>query len=196
MDLYKAAFLLGALICTVSGTDDVDGYAKTEGAWILSLHKRQYSTNTVAECAIKCDTESTFTCKSFMYIEKDQECWVAEANSKTESILRRTSAAFYEKKEYLLECVNGTGTSYRGTKSKTKSGKTCQRWDAKYPHRPNITPQTNPRADLDSNFCRNPDGDSGGPWCYTTDPNTRWEHCNVPSCTATFKVFNLWMMKV
>ncbi|GAA6226940.1 plasminogen isoform X1 [Lates japonicus] len=183
MDLYKAAFLLGALICTVSGTDDVDGYAKTEGAWILSLHKRQYSTNTVAECAIKCDTESTFTCKSFMYIEKDQECWVAEANSKTESILRRTSAAFYEKKEYLLECVNGTGTSYRGTKSKTKSGKTCQRWDAKYPHRPNITPQTNPRADLDSNFCRNPDGDSGGPWCYTTDPNTRWEHCNVPSCT-------------
>lgn len=47
----------------VSGTDDVDGYAKTEGAWILSLHKRQYSTNTVAECAIKCNTESTFTCK-------------------------------------------------------------------------------------------------------------------------------------
>uniref|UniRef100_A0A4W6D827 Plasminogen n=1 Tax=Lates calcarifer TaxID=8187 RepID=A0A4W6D827_LATCA len=168
----------------VSGTDDVDGYAKTEGAWILSLHKRQYSTNTVAECAIKCNTESTFTCKSFMYIEKDQECWVAEANSKTEPILRRTSVAFYEKKEYLLECVNGTGTSYRGTKSKTKSGKTCQRWDAKYPHRPNITPLTNPRADLDSNFCRNPDGDSGGPWCYTTDPNTRWEHCNVPSCTV------------
>ncbi|KAG7219107.1 hypothetical protein INR49_019315, partial [Caranx melampygus] len=136
-----------------SGTD-VDGYAKTEGAWILSLNKR-----------------------SFMYIEKDQECWTAGANSKSEMVLRRTSA------EYLLECVNGIGSDYRGTKSRTKTGKTCQRWEAKVPHRPNMTPQTHPRADLESNFCRNPDGDSGGPWCYTTDPTTRWEHCNVPSCT-------------
>lgn len=47
-----------------------------------------------------------------------------------------------------------------------------------------MTPLTHPRADLESNFCRNPDSDSGGPWCYTTDPNTRWESCSVPSCTG------------
>lgn len=47
-----------------------------------------------------------------------------------------------------------------------------------------ITPQSKPLADLESNFCRNPDGDNGGPWCYTTDPNARWEHCNVTSCTG------------
>lgn len=47
-----------------------------------------------------------------------------------------------------------------------------------------MTPATHPRADLESNFCRNPDGDNGGPWCYTTNPITRWEHCNVPSCTG------------
>ncbi|XP_076612809.1 plasminogen [Chaetodon auriga] len=182
MDLNKLAFLLGALLCTVGGTE-VDGYSKTEGAWILSLNKRQYSVNTVAECATKCDTETSFTCKSFIYNEKDQECWTAAANSKTETILRRSSTALYQKNEYLLECVNGIGTDYRGTKTKSKSGKICQRWDAKYPHRPNITPQSHPRADLESNFCRNPDEDGGGPWCYTTDPNTRWEHCNVPSCT-------------
>uniref|UniRef100_A0A3Q1ASI9 Plasminogen n=1 Tax=Amphiprion ocellaris TaxID=80972 RepID=A0A3Q1ASI9_AMPOC len=179
MDLYKAAFLLGALICTVGGTD-VDGYSKTEGASIISLRKRQYSVNTVAECATKCNTETSFTCKSFIYIEKDQECWTAESNSKTELILRRTSTALYEKNEFLLECVNGIGTDYRGTKAKTKSEKVCQRWQAKYPHRPKYT---HPQADLESNFCRNPDGDSGGPWCYTTDSNTRWEHCNVTSCT-------------
>uniref|UniRef100_A0AAQ5Y9M3 Plasminogen n=1 Tax=Amphiprion ocellaris TaxID=80972 RepID=A0AAQ5Y9M3_AMPOC len=166
----------------VGGTD-VDGYSKTEGASIISLRKRQYSVNTVAECATKCNTETSFTCKSFIYIEKDQECWTAESNSKTELILRRTSTALYEKNEFLLECVNGIGTDYRGTKAKTKSEKVCQRWQAKYPHRPNITPQTHPQADLESNFCRNPDGDSGGPWCYTTDSNTRWEHCNVTSCT-------------
>uniref|UniRef100_A0A3P8SZJ0 Apple domain-containing protein n=1 Tax=Amphiprion percula TaxID=161767 RepID=A0A3P8SZJ0_AMPPE len=140
MDLYKAAFLLGALICT--GGTDVDGYSKTEGASIISLRKRQYSVNTVAECATKCNTETSFTC-SFIYIEKDQECWTAESNSKTELILRRTSTALYEK-NFLLECVNGIGTDYRGTKAKTKSEKVCQRWQAKYPHRPIHTTDSSP----------------------------------------------------
>ncbi|KAF3703112.1 Plasminogen [Channa argus] len=182
MDLYKAAFLLGALVCTVS-SGELDDYVKTEGAWILTLQKRLYSVNTLDECAIKCNTETTFTCRSFIFHEKGQECWTAAANSKTETVLRRSSTVLYEKQAYLLECVSGIGKDYRGTKSKTKSGKLCQRWEARVPHRPNITPQSHPRADLESNFCRNPDGDSGGPWCYTTDPDTRWEHCNVSSCT-------------
>ena len=29
----------------------------------------------------------------------------------------------------------------------------------------------------DHNYCRNPDGEKGI-WCYTTDRNTRWEHCD------------------
>lgn len=48
------------------------------------------------------------------------------------------------------------------------------------------TPQNKPMADLESNFCRNPDADMGGPWCYTTDPNVRWEHCNVTACSGTY----------
>ncbi|XP_061900799.1 plasminogen [Entelurus aequoreus] len=182
MDLYPAAFLLAALACAVCGTD-MGSYTKTEGAWLISLNKHQYSTNTADECATKCDSETGFTCRAFMYVEKDQECWTAGANSKIESVLRRSSAALYEKGDYLLECVKGIGKDYRGTKARTKSGKECQRWEAKFPHRPNITPESHPLADLESNFCRNPDGDSGGPWCYTTDANTRWEHCGVPSCT-------------
>uniref|UniRef100_A0A4W5N253 Plasminogen n=1 Tax=Hucho hucho TaxID=62062 RepID=A0A4W5N253_9TELE len=157
----------------------LDEYAKTEGAWILSLVKREYSVGTVVECAIKCNIETAFTCRSFMYIEKDQECLTIPANGKIESVLRRTSTSLYEKKVYLMECVNGIGMDYRGTKSKTQSGKTCQRWASKQPHKPNMTPSTNPKADLESNFCRNPDGDSQGPWCYTTDPGTRWETCNL-----------------
>uniref|UniRef100_A0A8C9ZSJ6 Plasminogen n=1 Tax=Sander lucioperca TaxID=283035 RepID=A0A8C9ZSJ6_SANLU len=171
------------LVLFLSGTE-VEGYAKTEGAWILSVRRRQYSANTVADCATKCNAEASFTCRSFIYHEKDQECWTAAANSKTENILRRSSTALYEKEVYLLECVNGVGSDYRGTKSKTKTGTNCQNWGAKYPHRPNFTPESNPLADLESNFCRNPDGDGGGPWCYTTDINTRWEHCGIPSCTG------------
>lgn len=35
--------------------------------------------------------------------------------------------------------------------------------------------------DLRDNYCRNPDGDSR-PWCFTTDPNTLWEYCNLKRC--------------
>jgi hypothetical protein len=32
------------------------------------------------------------------------------------------------------------------------------------------------------NYCRNPDSEPGGPWCYTTDAGVRWEYCDVPLC--------------
>ena len=40
-----------------------------------------------------------------------------------------------------------------------------------------------PLTSLDdvANYCRNPD-DDGYLWCYTTDPDTRWEYCDVPCC--------------
>ncbi|KAK7907740.1 hypothetical protein WMY93_016352 [Mugilogobius chulae] len=156
--------------------------------WGAPLHREcfryrgLYTVNTVAECAAKCDAETSFECKSFIYVEKDQECWTAKANSKTEMVLRRSSTAYYEKKGKICE-RSLTWTDYRGTKATTKSGKTCQQWEARSPHIPNITPQSHPRGDLVSNHCRNPDADPGGPWCYTMDKATRWENCNVPSCT-------------
>ena len=34
-----------------------------------------------------------------------------------------------------------------------------------------------------ASHCRNPDSSAaGGPWCFTTDPNTRWEYCDLPKC--------------
>ncbi|XP_030627339.1 plasminogen [Chanos chanos] len=191
MESYKTALLLCLVLSagvpggrTQEPTGDVlHAYTKTDGAWILSLLKREYTVKSVEDCAVKCNEESAFTCRSFTYIEKDQECITIPANSKIEQVLRRMSTALYEKKEYLLECLQGTGTDYRGTKSKTASGRTCQRWEATYPHKPNITPKTHPKADLESNFCRNPDGDQKGPWCYTTDPEKRWENCDIQDCT-------------
>ncbi|KAF3850208.1 hypothetical protein F7725_019927 [Dissostichus mawsoni] len=251
MDLCKVAFLLGALICTVSG-NETESYAKTEGAWILSLQKRQYSVNTVAECAAKCDAETTWTCRSFLYIEKDQDCWTAAANSKTEMILRRSSVALYEKKgtrtqtavdpgatpptptpagkaatlpeKYLednycrnpdgdpkpwcfttspskrwdfcsiprcsnvraphhrpgAELCHREGESYRGTISVSESGKQCQSWSVQTPWKHNRSPENYPCKGLESNYCRNPDNERM-PWCYTTDTETRWEYCKVPS---------------
>ena len=37
--------------------------------------------------------------------------------------------------------------------------------------------------DLQSNYCRNPAQCAGSsPWCYTTDPDLRWEYCEIPKC--------------
>ncbi|CAG2224956.1 unnamed protein product [Mytilus edulis] len=35
--------------------------------------------------------------------------------------------------------------------------------------------------DKSSNYCRDPDN-TGAPWCYTTDPDVRWDYCPVPKC--------------
>ena len=32
--------------------------------------------------------------------------------------------------------------------------------------------------DADNNYCSDHDGDPGGAWCYTTDPNWRWDYCS------------------
>lgn len=70
------------------------------------------------------------------------------------------------------------GRSYRGTKSTSRSGHTCQRWDAQLPLEHNRTPERFPSAGLTENFCRNPDN-GGEVWCYTPDGP---EACGVPLC--------------
>eukprot|EP00058_Branchiostoma_floridae_P014957 XP_002600445.1 hypothetical protein BRAFLDRAFT_109205 [Branchiostoma floridae] len=79
------------------------------------------------------------------------------------------------------KCLVGNGASYRGTVSVTKTAKTCQRWDRQSPHQHSRAPHDYPYSGLEGNYCRNPDGEPG-PWCYTTDPGTRWELCTVPPC--------------
>ncbi|XP_051667056.1 plasminogen-like [Manacus candei] len=79
------------------------------------------------------------------------------------------------------ECYRGKGQSYRGTTSITASGKKCQAWNSMFPHWHEKTPDKFPDADLRDNYCRNPDGDNS-PWCFTTDPNTLWEYCNLKKC--------------
>ena len=79
------------------------------------------------------------------------------------------------------ECQGGKplGTSYSGSMNHTSSGRTCQVWSAQEPHEPTYTEVG------EHNFCRNPDGDPKGVWCYTTDPDKRWEYCSVPICSSS-----------
>ncbi|XP_070543539.1 apolipoprotein(a)-like [Ptychodera flava] len=78
------------------------------------------------------------------------------------------------------ECYHAIDAyDYRGTVSRTENGRTCQEWTEQSPHSHTRTPENYPNAGLgEHNYCRNPDGTSGA-WCYTTDPNNRWELCDV-----------------
>ncbi|XP_049909707.1 uncharacterized protein LOC126395947 [Epinephelus moara] len=80
-----------------------------------------------------------------------------------------------------MTCATGNGVMYRGRIAVTESGKTCQSWSAQTPHQHDRTPENYPDKGLDNNYCRNPDNKKM-PWCYTTDSETRWEHCKVPRC--------------
>ena len=42
-----------------------------------------------------------------------------------------------------------------------------------------------PNAGLEQNYCRNPDNDSRGPWCFFYGPRkkrTLYGHCKINSC--------------
>ncbi|KAM6893907.1 prothrombin [Xenentodon cancila] len=85
------------------------------------------------------------------------------------------------------QCISGSGVSYLGNINITKSGRTCQYWSRRFPHP--IFREFNtstPNSVLHENFCRNPDRQPGGPWCFTTDPEVKKETCKVPKCGEVF----------
>jgi hypothetical protein len=75
---------------------------------------------------------------------------------------------------------------------RTKSGLKCQDWTSQEPHEHDRTPEEYPERGLgDHNRCRNPD-DVEGIWCYTTDPETRWDWCDeLLICQTKYRGFNV-----
>ena len=63
----------------------------------------------------------------------------------------------------------------------TKSGRPCVSWNARMS-------RLDPSIDVAENYCRNPDGDIGGPWCYVEggrddfDQREAWESCDIRWC--------------
>ncbi|CAH1786991.1 unnamed protein product, partial [Owenia fusiformis] len=81
--------------------------------------------------------------------------------------------------------ITTLGKEYNGERTSTASSKSCQRWDSQWPHsHPPYSPTDFPERNLTAvaNKCRNPDGRPNGPWCYTTDPATILEYCDVKLC--------------
>ena len=81
---------------------------------------------------------------------------------------------------------------YTGHVAVTASGITCQAWASQTPHVHATNDQDSHFPDgtvaAASNYCRDPPDGEGVPWCYTTDPGTRWELCDVlcPGILVTY----------
>lgn len=84
------------------------------------------------------------------------------------------------------ECVQGSGQTYRGTASLTKTGSRCLPWDSPLVKRKlfNAWRADALRTGLGSHsFCRNPDGDAG-PWCHIyKNMKLTWELCDIAKCS-------------
>ncbi|GCB72572.1 hypothetical protein scyTo_0002067 [Scyliorhinus torazame] len=85
------------------------------------------------------------------------------------------------------KCYQGIGTTYRGTVSKTRTGVQCAPW-INYNQASERTASYTNSDSLVENYCRNPDADKHGPWCYTNDPFTPWDYCAIESCDKTPKL--------
>ena len=96
--------------------------------------------------------------------------------------------SFCEQQRYILsfyllgDCYEDDGRYYNGTINVTKAGNSCMPWTADFPHKHDRSPAVFPELRNSHNFCRNPGGEEKSPWCYTSDRNVRWQHCDIPSC--------------
>ncbi|XP_042785321.1 hepatocyte growth factor-like protein isoform X2 [Panthera leo] len=132
------------------------------------------------ECAGRCGP--LLDCRAFHYNVSSHGCQLLPWTqySPYTQLQRSGRCDLFQKKDYVRTCVMDNGVKYRGTVAITTGGLPCQRWNHRFPNDHKYTPTL--RNGLEENFCRNPDGDPGGPWCYTTDPAVRFQTCGIKSC--------------
>uniref|UniRef100_A0A669BJV7 Hepatocyte growth factor n=1 Tax=Oreochromis niloticus TaxID=8128 RepID=A0A669BJV7_ORENI len=154
-----------------------------------SSHLTKSRKLSLSKCAKACSRNKRlpFTCRAFVYDHKNRKCqWLSfDRNSPGVQSQQNMNYQLYEKKDYVRECIVGTGQSYRGRRSVTVSGILCQAWASPVPHEHKFMSKRFRKTDLRENYCRNPDNSAVGPWCFTTDPRPHFRHeeCGIPQCS-------------
>lgn len=64
----------------------------------------------------------------------------------------------------------------------TTYGSPCLAWDSSQAKALSKNQDFNPLVPLEGNFCRNPDGDEEGAWCYVAGEAGVFEYCNLDYC--------------
>ena len=50
------------------------------------------------------------------------------------------------------------------------------------PHKPVCFPKDNSTNFCSNDFSHDKECFANKPWCYTMDPNVKWEYCDIPMC--------------
>ncbi|XP_034564557.1 hyaluronan-binding protein 2-like [Notolabrus celidotus] len=84
------------------------------------------------------------------------------------------------------DCYEGNGESYRGNVTETEDGRECMDWNSYSILAAGDDPfaSYSDFTGLESNLCRNPDGDDR-PWCFVKGSSSLdWEYCNIKKCSG------------
>uniref|UniRef100_A0A3P8X7I2 Hepatocyte growth factor n=1 Tax=Esox lucius TaxID=8010 RepID=A0A3P8X7I2_ESOLU len=153
------------------------------GCTPVSVVKNSHS---LEHCARKCSkNKKTFTCRAFFFDHQNRKCHLLPFDRFMDGVQKehRVNFDLYEKKDYVRECIIGSGVNYKGRRAVTKAKIPCQSWTESFPHEHTFQPARLGKKDLRGNFCRNPKNESSGPWCFTTDPEVRHQECGLPQCS-------------
>ncbi|XP_034032526.1 hepatocyte growth factor [Thalassophryne amazonica] len=193
MWIYK--LVVGLLILSYSEErrNPLQDYQKSDGIRLVassgSSHPTKNRKVSLVKCARTCSRNKRlpFTCRAFVYDVMNRKCqWLSfDKNTVGVQIQQDFNYRLYQKKDYVRECIVGTGQSYRGRRSVTVSGIVCQSWASPIPHEHKFMSKKYSKKDLRENYCRNPDNATVGPWCFTTDPQPHLRHqeCGIPQCS-------------
>ncbi|KAG9335230.1 hypothetical protein JZ751_005586 [Albula glossodonta] len=192
MWIYKALLCVTLVLYSASKRNFLQDYQKTDGVRLLRANSSYLTRGrslSVVKCARRCSRSKRmpFTCRAFHFDQKNRTCLWLSFHSFTPGVQTEQDFNFdlYEKKDYVKQCIVGVGLNYKGTWSVTKSGVPCQPWASTMPHEHNryLLQTREKKSQLVENYCRNPDNETTGPWCFTSDPNLRFETCGIPQCS-------------
>ncbi|XP_057692146.1 hepatocyte growth factor [Corythoichthys intestinalis] len=192
MWIYTLLLALTVLSCSESRRNALQDYQRTDGVRLVLVtpspsHLTKSRKVSLIKCARTCSRNKKlpFTCRAFLYDHQNRKCqWLSfDRNSPVAHTQHDINTRLYQKKDYIRECIMGTGQSYRGRRSVTVSGILCQAWASSIPHEHQFLSKPFDKKDLRKNYCRNPDNSTDGPWCFTTDPHLRHQECGIPQCS-------------
>ena len=86
------------------------------------------------------------------------------------------------RKNNLLVRIDTYGRNKNKWLSRTIRGDSCQKWDSQFPHAHEFTKdkmgdEAYIKKELEANYCRNPNDDPKGLWCYTNNMTIEKSYC-------------------